>query len=328
VSPSQNLLAAFGLGEPWLLWGTVLLAVPWLLHLLTKRQYRSTEWAAMRFLLEAMRKNSRRIRLEQLILLLVRTALLGLIVFGLSRPLWTAAGTLLGGFEPVQRILVLDTSFSMGLEQGGDTLYSHAQQAARDLINRSRQGDAFQLLQLSESDKTTIIAQPAYRKDDVLGEIDRLKLTNGGASLLPTLEALPQLLDQCPEMSRKLIYLISDFQRETWRSEVSNGERISRILGDLSKRARLVLYDVGVPESTNLEVASLDVSEKLLTPEQDLEIRGTIRACGSEADLTTMVELWIDGVLTAQQQVSVSAGKKPLSSFPTGSPPAAAEDFA
>ncbi|MCA9095941.1 MAG: BatA domain-containing protein, partial [Planctomycetaceae bacterium] len=159
-------LFAFALGEPLLLWGLLLLAVPWLLHLLTKRQYRSTEWAAMRFLLEAMRKNSRRIRIEQLILLLVRTALLGLIVFGLARPLWTSAGPLLGGFEPVQRILVIDASYSMGFEQSGTTLFSHAQSLARELIGKARQGDAFQLVRLADGGTTTIISEPSFRKED------------------------------------------------------------------------------------------------------------------------------------------------------------------
>ena len=45
-------LLAFGFGNPWLLWGFALGAVPILIHLLHRRTYRETNWAAMRFLLE------------------------------------------------------------------------------------------------------------------------------------------------------------------------------------------------------------------------------------------------------------------------------------
>src|SRR5437764_9984736 len=62
--------------SPALLWGLALAAVPLIIHLLNKRKHREMNWAAMRFLLEAVRKNSRRLRIEQLILLAVRTLLL------------------------------------------------------------------------------------------------------------------------------------------------------------------------------------------------------------------------------------------------------------
>lgn len=311
---TSSLLAA-GLGEPLLLWGFLLLAIPWLLHLLTKRQYRSTEWAAMRFLLEAMRKNSRRIRIEQLILLLVRTALLGLIVLGLARPLWTAAGPLLGGFEPVQRILVLDTSYSMGLEQGGTTLFARAQSLSRELVGKSRQGDAFQLVRLSQGGATTVISEPAYRKEDVLGELERMKVSSGGANLLTALESIAPLLERCPELSRKQVYIYTDLQKETWSSSGRGGERAAELLADLGKKTRLVIVDVGVLESTNLGVTSLGLSENLVTPNQEVEVRGTIRAFGPTGG-SPVVELWTDGVLTAQQQVSVEGGEEATVVFP------------
>ncbi len=78
---------AFGFANPWLLWGLALGSIPILIHLLHRRTYRETDWAAMRFLLEASRKNSRRMRLEQLILLAVRTLLLLLAVLAFAEPL-------------------------------------------------------------------------------------------------------------------------------------------------------------------------------------------------------------------------------------------------
>src|ERR1700739_602970 len=47
-------------------------SVPIIIHLLNRRRFKVVTWAAMRFLLAAQEKNSRRMRLEQLLVLVVR----------------------------------------------------------------------------------------------------------------------------------------------------------------------------------------------------------------------------------------------------------------
>ena len=70
--------------NPWLfVAGVVAVLLPILIHLLNKRKFRVVDWAAMDFLLDADKKNRRRIRLENLILLLLRclaVLLIGLLV--------------------------------------------------------------------------------------------------------------------------------------------------------------------------------------------------------------------------------------------------------
>src|SRR6266404_6447891 len=59
-------------------------SVPIIIHLLNRKRFRIVPWAAMRFLLAAQKKNSRRLRLEQLILLAVRTLLVLLLVLAMA----------------------------------------------------------------------------------------------------------------------------------------------------------------------------------------------------------------------------------------------------
>ena len=49
-------------------------------------------WAAMRFLLAAIRKNSRRIRIEQWLLLAVRTLIILLVVTAMAKPFLESLG--------------------------------------------------------------------------------------------------------------------------------------------------------------------------------------------------------------------------------------------
>ena len=80
-------ILAFGFGSPLMLWGLAAGAIPIVIHLLHRRRFQTVPWAAMRFLLAATKKQSRRIKLEQLLLLLIRTLIILLVALALSRPI-------------------------------------------------------------------------------------------------------------------------------------------------------------------------------------------------------------------------------------------------
>src|SRR6266850_2457196 len=90
VSTSSSLkfltLLGFGFGSGWLLWFLAAGAAPVIIHLWNKRRHREIRWAAMQYLLAAIRNNSRRITIEQLILLLIRTLAVVLVAFAVAEP--------------------------------------------------------------------------------------------------------------------------------------------------------------------------------------------------------------------------------------------------
>src|SRR5262245_23947142 len=116
--------------NPALLWGLGLTSIPIIIHLLQRRRFRVVRWGAMEFLLLSVRKRSRRLRIEQLLLLLIRCLVIALVVLALSRPA-LRPGTLraLASESHVHAILVLDNSYSMGyLPEGAEreTLFDRA----------------------------------------------------------------------------------------------------------------------------------------------------------------------------------------------------------
>jgi hypothetical protein len=71
--------------HPILFWlGLGGVSIPILIHILNRRRFKIVEWAAMRFLLDAMRKNRRRLRLEEMILLVLRCLILLLLGMALA----------------------------------------------------------------------------------------------------------------------------------------------------------------------------------------------------------------------------------------------------
>src|SRR3954466_8610293 len=84
----HSFILAAGFVTPWFFAAGFLLAsIPIIIHILNRRRYKTVNWAAMEFLLRAMRKNRRRLKFEQWILLATRCAVMVLIATALARPM-------------------------------------------------------------------------------------------------------------------------------------------------------------------------------------------------------------------------------------------------
>src|SRR5690606_20268012 len=80
--------------------GAVAMAVPIVIHLLSRFRRKREPWGAMRFLMEAYRKHRRRLQIEQLLLLAVRCLLLLTLGLALAGPVLSGcAGQLAGGLD-------------------------------------------------------------------------------------------------------------------------------------------------------------------------------------------------------------------------------------
>src|SRR5262245_20029121 len=90
--------------------GAIAAAGPVIIHLLNRRRYRVVQWAAMDFLLEALRRNRRILQIRDLLLLILRTAAILLFGLALARPYFADSDTQARATEPVHAVLLLDNS--------------------------------------------------------------------------------------------------------------------------------------------------------------------------------------------------------------------------
>ena len=66
--------------------GLVAVAIPILIHLLNRQRATLVDWGAMRFLLESLTSRSRRILIEEIILMVLRCLVVALLVLAMARP--------------------------------------------------------------------------------------------------------------------------------------------------------------------------------------------------------------------------------------------------
>src|SRR5262249_33747552 len=157
---------------------------------------REVPWAAMRFLLAAIRKNRRRIRIEQWILLAVRTLIILLVVGAMAKPFLESFGAVIAG-RRVHRVLVVDASLSMGYASGGTSRFDQAKAVAAQLVKDSRRGDAISVVLMGEPPRV-VIGDPSPNLKEVEKEIAELAISHGGTDLSATFEAIDRVLEASP----------------------------------------------------------------------------------------------------------------------------------
>lgn len=270
-----NWLGTFLL-NPALAIGGAAVASPILIHLFSRRRFRRIRWAAMDFLLEAHRKNRRRIRLEQWLLLALRCLAVLLLAAVIARPfLRPGALAALAPAGRTEHLFLLDDSYSMTYRSpsgagGGQTVFSRAVEAVLGRLRAvasENEADSATVL-LTSRPQQPLATAPSLSSDNLQRLTDALgalPATQQTAQIDKALSAVADLLRSAPRQVNQTVYVVSDFQRVDWITAkgASTGESgavfepLRRLVED-GWSLRLVLLDVAVDdEPRNVAVVGL-----------------------------------------------------------------------
>lgn len=191
-------------------WALPLVAVPIVIHLLHRRQQRVIRWGAMQFLVDSMRRRRRIWRLDDWLLMLLRTAALLALVLALARPLVRASWLGVGPQRDV--ILVLDVSLSMSRVTGDQTPFERQQQQVDDILNRLSSEDSLQVV-LAAATPLWQTTEPVTKSSDSFENLrGRLHALQPGLGPSDLLAAIEQALAAEPteDAQSRLIAVITD----------------------------------------------------------------------------------------------------------------------
>jgi hypothetical protein len=311
------------LNHPWMLGWLAAAAAPIILHLLRKQKYREVPWAAMQYLLAAMRKNSRRIQIEQWLLLAVRTLLIVLLVMAVTEPGCEQAGVKFGSGDRAHKVLVVDGSFSMAYKPTDKSRFDRAKDLAARIVEESNQGDGFTLV-LMGSPPRVVVGSPAFEKRDFRAEIDNLRLPQGGGDLTATLAAVEEVVKRArreqPRLAREDIFFLTDLGRTSWapegRSAAATAEFRARSEQLSKPPATLYVIDLGQAGSENAAITSLASVEPFATVARDVTLEAEVRNFGRQSRPHQLVELFVDGRRAGEEYVDLEPSAKATVAFP------------
>lgn len=271
--------------------GLACVAIPIIIHLLTRQRRQPIPWAAMRFIIEAYKRQRRRLTLEQLLLLAARCLLVALVALAIARPLLSSTSPATRSARVVY--ILLDNSLASTLTNpdGLSALDSHKKSAIEALATLDpARGDRAGLILLgSPVDPAVVPASadiPAVRR-----LIEQATPTDSAADLDAAFSRLASDLSAAPKDSPPIVLsLHSDFLAGSFDAQ--------RRLASLTSPAPLSLA-VTPPRQTPASNVSITGVEPL----RPLILAGA--ALGTQADDQVRVHLRRTGPITSQAASSL-----------------------
>jgi hypothetical protein len=215
---------------PWMLIGLAALAVPVLIHLLNRRRYDVVDWGAMQFL-KVSETTRKRILLEELLLMLLRMALLAALVVGLAGPFVDVKlPRVLAGRPPRDVVLVIDGSASMGATGNDQTPAERARDWSLKLIDELSPGDGVAVL-LAREQPIALVAELSPEHDRVRRLLGELPPPAGSCAVTDALRKAVTLLATSQKKRREVVFL-TDGQK-AGLADANSMFRLEMLAGEL-----------------------------------------------------------------------------------------------
>ncbi len=192
------------------------LAIPVILHLFHFRRFKKVYFTNVRFLQEVKEETSRRSRLRNLLVLLMRLLAFTFLVLAFAQPYLPAPDTEVNQGQNAISVFI-DNSFSMEAMSQDVPLLEKARQRAREVVEAYSVEDQFQVLTNNFEGRH----QRLVSKEDALSLIEEIQITPEVRRLSSVISRQEQALNT-GRNPNQISYLISDFQRnitdlETWQ---------------------------------------------------------------------------------------------------------------
>jgi hypothetical protein len=324
VNAAFHVVLALGFGNLAMLGWLAAAAAPLLIHLWSRHRFREAPWAAMQFLLAAMRKNARRMQLQQWLLLAVRTLIIALVVLAVAEPYGERlmAG---GSTAPTHKVLVIDGTYSMAYCEDDGTRFARAKRLAVELVRNSRSGDVFSVILLA-SPARTILGPELIDHTAVATQIESLAISHSGAEMADVLRLVDEALTakvkdrKLPEQQE--VFFFTDLQQIDWASDDQNRSGAGSVKGNptsddkksasqlaaLAQKVPVTVIDVAQPSATNLAVTQLSTSDPFVTPGRDVTFDVVLHQFGQAPVSKCRAEFLVDGIAAGEQTADIPAG--------------------
>jgi|GEM_PF-1361876 len=300
------------------------LAIPVIIHMLQSPTARVIDFPSIRFLKACQKRATRRTRLKNIILMLMRMALIALVALGMGKCTRMKEQTDVLPDAPVSMIIALDNSYSMGYVDRGRSRFEAAREAAIGLIGTLKPGDEVAVLAFNEQiepvlrDFTTDHerAKAALREtklsvlgtnvDPALREALRLASKAGTAAAAEkgkesearttTTTTTPTTTrtrtrdeDEKERRRRREIHILTDLQESGWDAVLK-----SNFLKTVEAKAAIFVTSFGRKGSPNAFIESASVA-----------------AAGPE-QCTITAQVWAVGAGSPGNAVALSVNGKPV----------------
>jgi hypothetical protein len=202
--------------HPWFLAGLLAVALPVVVHYLTRPRPRVLPLSTIRFVRQAVEQRRARHRLRDFLVLLLRTAAVLLIAWAFARPLIASSAPKPRAQGDTARVVILDQSQSMAAVSEGVASFERARAAAAAHLG-FESGLSADLI-LAGAQPRAAFATPSTNFAALRETLASAKPTGEGLNVKASLDRAGEILSHNAGSRRRELWIFSDFQRSNWAS--------------------------------------------------------------------------------------------------------------
>ncbi len=264
--------------------------IPLLIHLFNRRRIKKLIFSSILFLKSLERIRIRRLKLRQIILLILRSLIIISVVLAFARPsLKGSLSSVIGSRTRTSAVILLDNSYSMGYETPQGRLFDIAKKRAKSVVDLLSEGDEADLV-LFNSDPALLTPQPNSRFDDLKELISEVELSHQSTDFLKALHLAYDRLNKSKNLNRE-IYLVSDLDRGGWfQKDISLPDQ---------KNLKLFVLQTG-DEKRNYAIQSLDFGARLIKRNAPFQLNAKISNYSPEVVQNLLLGLYLNGKRVSQ----------------------------
>lgn len=202
-------------------------AIPIVLHMIHRQALKELPFPSLRFLKISEQKTRRKRRIQDILLMILRAAILVLIAFGLANPVISNLSNLWGGSQ-ASVIIILDNSASMGAIDGSATRMDTAILSVERILDEMEETGGSCGLIVTCGETFPENGQLFSKQERIREILAQVKVTYEKADLTSALHRARQTLLKTDSPS-KMIFVVSDQQKISWAglaNETRKGDEI------------------------------------------------------------------------------------------------------
>lgn len=285
--------------NPFVLIGLAAAGIPVLLHLLNLTKLKTIEFSSLRFIKQLQKTKIRRLKLKQILLLILRTLLIICIVLAFSRPTVQSVLPILGSHAKSSVIILLDNSFSMDVSDDRGNRFSQAKSTAHNILSALKDGDEAFVLPLAEISSGRRLAwsrNVAQLKD----EVNALPIRYQSANLASAMNVVSSLVDEAHNLNRE-IYIISDMQSSLLAKETLDSSKFQ------VNPSAVFVCSIGRENVAveSLSVDSVNVVSRIIQIGKPIEVEAFVRNGGAKDVAGVVVSMMFNGQRVSQRSIDV-----------------------
>ena len=292
----------FSFTSPWYLLGLLGLALPILIHLLTRRQQTRLKFSAVYLLQQAQKRSVRKSRPNKLLLLLLRCLAIGFLCLALANPI-LSSGDLENALisSPTAHVFILDDSYSMSAASDEGTLFDGAKETLAELISKLPANHSFSLI---------LASNPAHMVQDWTGDpgktlkwLKAARPSHRTTSIGNAVTMAADLLNTAPQENKR-VFILTDMDQNGWDRDEFPGAFAE------NSRTQIKIIDFsGHQKGLNQAlVQKVKLSQEFLTNRRIIRVQATIsNLLPGRAIKQLPVTLYVNGKRQSESAIDLPA---------------------